>query len=386
MKRPLTLTRVHRRAWLPRYGSACLVHLLALSFALAGPLTAAAASTSVAAEALSRLKGMDLEANPALKTAVLRVVETTRGTAQFVELVRDFKLPGQEPALLDYALQHPSESSATEAIRMVLNLPQPTLIQEALKGARIAETVQLLGSANDRRALPLLEELVLSPKASAAIRDKAVQALARSREGASLLLRHAGENHLPSELKATASEELSRAPWPEIQEQSAKLLRPAGNPADALPPLAELLRRRGDPKNGERVFFAPQANCGGCHQVKARGIDYGPRLTEIGVKLGKDALYAALLDPNAGISFGYETWQLETKDGEEATGLIASETEQEIALKMPGGIVTRYPKSNLAKREKLKTSTMPQGLALTLKPKELVDLVEYLAGLGKPAL
>ncbi len=104
------------------------------------------------------------------------------------------------------------------------------------------------------------------------------------------------------------------------------------------------------------------------------------------MKLGKDALYASILDPNAGISFGYETWQLETKDGEEATGLIASETEEEVALKLPGGIVTRYPKSNLAKQEKLRTSTMPQGLALTLKPQELVDLIEYLAGLGKPAL
>ncbi|MGZ8921229.1 MAG: hypothetical protein ACXW3L_09615, partial [Limisphaerales bacterium] len=50
--------------------------------------------TSVQIEALNRLKGADLEANAALKAAVLRILDKTRGTPQFVEIISDFSLKG----------------------------------------------------------------------------------------------------------------------------------------------------------------------------------------------------------------------------------------------------------------------------------------------------
>src|SRR5207249_1442685 len=56
---------------------------------------------SIALEALSRLKGLDLEANPAVKSAVLKVLEQVRGRPEFVEIVRDFKIKGQEKGLLE---------------------------------------------------------------------------------------------------------------------------------------------------------------------------------------------------------------------------------------------------------------------------------------------
>jgi len=99
--------------------------------------------------------------------------------------------------------------------------------------------------------------------------------------------------------------------------------------------------------------------------------------------LGKDALYEAILDPSAGISFGYEAWQLTLKSGDEAYGLIVSDTADEVAVKAVGGIVTRYPKSDIVKREQMKLSIMPAGLQQAMTPQELVDLVEYLSSLTK---
>src|SRR5687767_5871055 len=55
---------------------------------------------SVAVEALLRLKDIDLESNPALKAKVLKVLESTRGTTQFIHLVDQFKLQDQETGLL----------------------------------------------------------------------------------------------------------------------------------------------------------------------------------------------------------------------------------------------------------------------------------------------
>ena len=71
------------------------------------------------------------------------------------------------------------------------------------------------------------------------------------------------------------------------------------------------------------------------------------------------------------------------KSGDEAYGLMVSDTADEIAVKTQGGIVTRYKKSDVAKQEQQKLSIMPAGLQQTLSTADLVDLVEYLSSLKK---
>ena len=99
-------------------------------------------------------------------------------------------------------------------------------------------------------------------------------------------------------------------------------------------------------------------------------------MSEIGTKLGKDAIYEAIIDPNAGITMGFETTVLTLKDGNSAIGIVRSDTEDEVVLAIPRGIVNRYKKADIAKREKLPTSMMPTGLQQMLSTQDLVDLVE----------
>src|SRR5262249_19327562 len=148
--------------------------------------------------------------------------------------------------------------------------------------------------------------------------------------------------------------------------------------------ISELMRLKGDPVKGAAVFRRDTTTaCIKCHQVNGEGIDFGPNLSEIGTKLGKDALFEAILDPSAGISFGFEAWQITLKDGNEAYGLIVSETADELALKTAGAIVTRYPKTEIKSRTQGKLSIMPAGLQATMSRQDLVDLVEYLSQLKK---
>lgn len=139
----------------------------------------------------------------------------------------------------------------------------------------------------------------------------------------------------------------------------------------------------GDPAKGAQIFRRPEVNCISCHQVRGEGVDFGPALSEIGSKLAREALFEAILDPSAGISFGFEAWQITLKDGDEAFGLIASETEDELVLKLQGGTLNRLKKADIAGREKQKLSVMPAGLQASLTTAEFVDLVEYLASLKK---
>src|SRR5205823_5507055 len=150
-----------------------------------------------------------------------------------------------------------------------------------------------------------------------------------------------------------------------------------------LPPVTELVKLKGDPVRGAEVFNREAVGCFKCHQVNGHGTDFGPNLSEIGTKLAKEALYEAILDPSAGIAFGYEAWQIELKNGDEAYGLISSETEDEITVKAVGGVTTHYKKSDVVNRTKQKLSIMPAGLQQNMSIQEIVDLVEYLATLKK---
>jgi putative heme-binding domain-containing protein len=128
------------------------------------------------------------------------------------------------------------------------------------------------------------------------------------------------------------------------------------------------------------VFRRPEVNCLGCHQVGAEGANFGPRLTEIGAKLGKEALAQAILEPDAGVSFGFETWRIELED-EELLGLISSETQGELTLKTQGDQVRRISTAEIGAREKRPPSLMPSGLHQSLSAQEFADLLEYLSSL-----
>jgi putative heme-binding domain-containing protein len=366
----------------PGRGASVVIWLVCLSFS-----AFAQSDPSVAVEAITRLENIDLEQNAKIKETVFKLLERTRGTPDFLKLVKHFKIKGQEPALLDLAIAHPAEEFGVEAMRMVLSGPERTLIEEKLRGndGKAATAVaEALGASGSKDAVKLLLPVVRDEKAEAGLRKQAVRSLARTEEGAGAVLQLARENQLAEALRFTASAELSKVRWQNIKTEAAKLLPlPEGQNSQPLPPLSELLKRTGNIANGERVFRSQTAACASCHKVKGHGMEVGPDLSEIGTKLGKEALYESILDPSAGISFGYEAWQLELKNGDEAYGLIASETADEIAIKSNMGIVTRYKKSEVKSRQQMKLSIMPTGLQQAMSATELVDLIEYLAGLKK---
>ena len=135
-------------------------------------------------EALSRLKGRDLEANPALKNAVLNVLKQVDGKPAAVEIIRDFQLKDQAQALLDFALKNPTDPAAAEALKTILAFERIDLIRASLAADLPAGVlVDLLGITAENRISPLLIPLVVDPKRDVALRRRAVKSLARVQEG-----------------------------------------------------------------------------------------------------------------------------------------------------------------------------------------------------------
>lgn len=369
---------------------AVLIALLGLQILSRSPAaeTGDRQQINTAVEALTRLENVNLEEKPAVKNAVMRLLERTRGTPQFVRLVQHFKLTDQSPGLIEVAVNNPKDESGVAAVRAVL-AADPAAVQTALNTTNLADAVRLadaLGGAKDRTAVPMLEPLVADGKRQIEIKRAAVRALAQTEEGASALLRMAEQGGLPENLRLLAGSELANARWPAIKSLAARVLPlPAGQNAQPLPPMAELARMKGDPARGAEVYRRETTACINCHQVRGEGREVGPALSEIGSKLPREALIEAVLDPSAGISFGFEAWQVELKSGDEAYGIKANETTAEVAIKDANGIITRYPKSSIARLEPSKTSIMPAGLQQAMTTQDFVDLVEYLVSLKKPA-
>jgi putative heme-binding domain-containing protein len=344
------------------------------------------ARTRIPVEALLKLDATSVEQNPKLKEAVSKLLVKTAGTAEFVRLVQHFKVPGQEEGLLLVAVRNPKSDFGVEAMRMVIARGRQPLIQGVIQGSHIETArncVEAVGNSRTKEAPPLLASVVTDAFRDTSVRRQAVKSLTQTQEGARVLLRLAEEQKLPDNLKFAAALELSIAPWPDIQKKIKELLPPpaAALNSEPLPPIGELTKRKGDPANGEKIFNSPTAGCAACHQVKGQGIDFGPNLTEIGSKLAREAFYESILDPSAGISFGYEAWNIELKSGDELYGLIVSDTPTEVAVKTVGGVITKCRPVEIARREKSELSIMPAGLQQNMSTQDLVDLVEYLASL-----
>jgi putative heme-binding domain-containing protein len=349
-------------------------------------LLTASAPPDVITETVSRLGRAEFDNNPAVKAAVLAAVASARGTSVFVQLVREFGLQGQNAALLETAVQHPSEGFGVDAMRLVLASGDLSGLHALLESTNsdALRAMEAAGNTRLKEVVPLLLPWVAAADRDTAAHRQAARSLAQTKEGAEVLLHLAQDNKLPNDVKFTATTVLNQVRWPELKAQAAKILPlPQGRNTETLPPLNDLVRHRADTAHGAAVFARPESSCTTCHRVNDQGGDVGPALSEIGDKLAKDAIFEAILDPSASIAFGYDAWQVTLKSDDEIEGIIVSETDSELLIKDAKAIATRIKKSDIASRRKLKTSLMPVGLQQTMSTQDLVDLVGYLSSLKK---
>ncbi len=336
-------------------------------------------------EALKRLPAEQVKRNPALAAKAREVAEAVQGQPEYLELVRKFEIQGQGSNLAQMIVSDLDANSKAEAARLLLLLESEAAIKEILKVTpkeNHPAWAQAFGNSGRSEAVWVLKWILNQPETTAEGLTQAVEGLTKYEQGSEWLLDLAKQGNLPKSVRLRTASLLNRSQWESVRAEASEILPlPPSKNTEPLPPIEELIQLSGDPLNGEKVFYRAESLCALCHQVGDQGAAFGPALTEIGSKLGKDALYAAILDPNAGVSFGYETTTLTLDSGDTATGIIVSETDQQIVLGMAGGITTPYEKERLLDRSTEAISMMPAGLQQTMTTQELVDLVEFLSEL-----
>src|SRR5262249_16890470 len=158
-------------------------------------------------ESVKRLKSFDLRKHPEHLAALERVLERTRGTPTFVDLVGQFGLANRYPDLLAVAQKHPDQQIGVTAVRTLLENGQSGLSARGLQGKDntvVLATIQALTTAAAARATPLLLAFVQNSQHDVEQRRQAVRALAKSKNGAAALLKLAQANELRDELKEVA--------------------------------------------------------------------------------------------------------------------------------------------------------------------------------------
>jgi HEAT repeat protein len=192
----------------------------------------------IAAEAIQRLGGG--KRNDKRQAAALaKMLDSRRGTPEFVRVVAHFDLRERYGELLTMAQQNPQAQLGVDAVRVLLDKKETQRIVSALSGGDAAAalaTAMVLGTAADDRATDALRNVLADQQRPLALRREAARALARNHAGALLLVGLAREKKLDRALKDAVAVPLCTAAWSDVHKQAADLFpAPPGSqhpPAD----------------------------------------------------------------------------------------------------------------------------------------------------------
>ncbi len=145
--------------------------------------------------------------------------------------------------------------------------------------------------------------------------------------------------------------------------------------------LAQLLGSlgSGDRRRGQDVFNGQKAACSSCHTIGYMGGRIGPDLTSIGRVRGERDLLESIVFPSASFARGYEPVVVTLRSGETRSGVLRSDTRDAIVLATGLRDETRILRDQVVDIQPGTVSLMPAGLADQLTPRELADLLAFLA-------
>ena len=135
----------------------------------------------------------------------------------------------------------------------------------------------------------------------------------------------------------------------------------------------------GDAGAGKAIYHG-KGGCAGCHQIDGQGGRLGPVLTRVGRSRSLAHLRRALVEPDAELTPGYGTVEIETKDGKIIRGVEKNFDNFYVSLMEAGEKLHSYERDKLRRSERSTRSMMP-GYGQSLSAKEIDDVVAYMVSL-----
>ena len=288
--------------------------------------------------------------------------------AQLDQVVFDAKAPLElRLASLPLIGQRPQEEGGPLLMKLLGSNQPPEISSLAfatLKRAGVATVAPLLYAALPTSGPSIRKEIVSTLASDAKARVDLLEKMDRGEVSKSLLDAEARWSLLQvkTEPVKTLAEKLFQRP----SEDRAKVV------AEYLPST----KAKGDASKGKETFTNV---CSACHSFKGIGTAVGPDISDVRAR-EKDALLNDILDPNRMIEARWSANKVALKDGRLLMGLMDSENEKEITLRMPGGAKETIRRDQIHTFEALDTSLMPIGLEGGITTSQMADLLAFLRG------
>lgn len=207
-------------------------------------------------------------------------------------------------------------------------------------------------------------------------RHKNTADLARDAVGAQLLLASLRDGTFPDDLLEVAKKSISENPDTAIRLLAMNYL--SGTSGSTRVSVSEVLGLPGDAIRGKNAF---EKTCIACHAVNGKGGSAGPDLTGIGQKFDRNALLSAIINPDEGIVFGYETWSITMQDGGVIYGFLVADGENALVIRDLAGKRHTLDAKAIASRSRDKGSIMPDPSGLGMDANDVADVAAYLLSL-----
>ena len=331
--------------------------------------------------ALRHLDADFVKNNAEAKNILSKLMGSLQGK-EYLEFAELYQLPSENSRLMDMVFKNDNSSRAASIL--LKNTEGATLFKSILNDKkREADATKLLTAirgTGSKATLDMLQSIAFDKKRSVLMRKAATEALGGSWGGEDLVLDLLKNNKIEKQYIPSAVQGVSRAWRKNVRTEAASYLGETAAAGKKIPAIPDLMKLNGDAKSGIELF---KTYCSSCHQINGLGVDYGPKLSEIGSKLPREGLLLATLYPDAGISFGYEGWDIKMKDGTALRGIVASRTESDWMVKMPDGTLQSYKIKDMVSKKQIDISLMPSGFHESMTEQQLADLTAYLMSLTK---
>jgi putative heme-binding domain-containing protein len=106
-------------------------------------------------------------------------------------------------------------------------------------------------------------------------------------------------------------------------------------------------------------------------------VEFGPNLNTLKSRNAL-SIITEIINPNNSIADKYGQWEVELVNGSRLSGIITSENDQSIALKLMGGTVQNISKSQIKSKKDTRISAMPNGLEANINVKEMANLLAFI--------
>ncbi|MGH7495507.1 MAG: PVC-type heme-binding CxxCH protein [bacterium] len=143
---------------------------------------------------------------------------------------------------------------------------------------------------------------------------------------------------------------------------------------EAMDKMRPALALPGNAQKGQDVY---SELCAKCHRLGNAGEDLGPNLTEI-FRKSSESLLHDIIDPNAAMETKYVSYVVQTHQGEFVTGMVAGETDEEVAILVAGAERRIIRRDQIKEMSASGISMMPEGLEDGMSSQTMADLLAFL--------